>query len=155
MDYKPVLGIDIARAILDAAIAAARTEQIAVSVAITDEGGYLLGLLRMDGAGLMTAKVAEQKARTAALIRAPSRRLAERLDTEPALLRLTDYLPMAGGLPVLIDGRCAGAIGISGGSADQDERIADAGLAAMGGDGNGPAPVNASPRRRTRSSPRR
>jgi len=132
MNHKPVLGADQARAILDAALAAARSEGLAVSVAVTDEGGYPLALARLDGAGLMTAKVAEQKARTAALIRAPSRRLADRIVTEPALLRLTDYLPMAGGLPILAEGQCVGGVGVSGGSPDQDERIGEAGLGALG-----------------------
>lgn len=100
-----------------------------MTIAIVDEGGYPLCLQRMDGAGLMTPKVALEKARTAALMRAPSRRLAERVAGEPALLRLTDYLPMAGGLPLTIDGTCVGAIGVSGGTAEQDEAIGDAGIA--------------------------
>lgn len=131
MNHKPVLCAAEARSILDAAIEAARGEGLAMSVAVTDEGGYALALLRMDGAGLMTPSVAEQKARTAALMRAPSRRLADRIAAEPALLRLTEYLPMAGGLPILIEGQCVGAIGVSGGAPDQDERIGEAGLAAL------------------------
>ena len=50
---------------------------------------------------------------------------------EPALLRLTDYLPMAGGLPATIEGQCVGAIGVSGGTAAEDERVAAAGLEAL------------------------
>jgi len=122
-----------ARAILDAALAEAARAGLAMSVAVTDAGGYPLSLQRMDGAGLLTADVALRKARTAALLRAPSRRLAERVASDPALLALTDYLPMAGGLPVLLDGACVGAIGVSGGTPDQDEQIAAAGLAALAG----------------------
>lgn len=128
MKYKPVLDADLARRMLDAALAAAGADGLAMSVAVVDEGGYPLALQRMDGAGLMTAKVATEKARTAALIRAPSGRLADRLAAEPALLRLTDYLPMAGGLPVTIEGQCIGAIGVSGGNPAQDEQIGAAGL---------------------------
>lgn len=131
MRHKAVLGEAEARSILDAAAAAARSDGLAMSIAVTDDSGPPLALLRLDGAGLMTPKVAEQKARTAALIRAPSRRLADRIAAEPALLRLTDYLPMAGGLPIVVDGQCVGAIGISGGTPDQDERIGEAGLAAL------------------------
>lgn len=131
MKYKPVLDADSARRILDAALEAARAEGFAMSVAVVDEGGYPLALQRMDGAGLMTAKVAMEKARTAALIRAPSGRLADRLVAEPALLRLTDYLPMAGGLPVTVEGQCIGAIGVSGGTPTQDEQIGAAGLATL------------------------
>lgn len=132
MKYKPVLDADHARRLLDGALEAARGEGLAMSIAVVDEGGYPLALQRMDGAGLMTAKVAIEKARTAALIRAPSGRLADRLAAEPALLRLTDYMPMAGGLPVTIEGQCVGAIGVSGGTPAQDEQIGSAGLTVLG-----------------------
>lgn len=135
MKYKPVLDADGARRILDAALKTARAEGFAMSVVVVDEGGYPLTLQRMDGAGLMTAKVAMEKARTAALIRAPSGRLAERLAAEPALLRLTDYLPMAGGLPVTVEGQCVGAIGVSGGTPAQDEQVGAAGLETLAAGG--------------------
>lgn len=131
MKYKPVLGGDLARQMLDAALEAADGEGFAMSIAVVDEGGYPLALQRMDGAGLMTAKVAMEKARTAALIRVPSGRLADRLAAEPALPRLTDYLPMAGGLPAMLEGQCVGAIGVSGGTPAQDERIGAAGLSLL------------------------
>jgi len=128
MNQKPVLPSETARRMLDAAIEAARAEGLSVSVAIVDDGGYPICLQRMDGAGLMTAQVAIDKAGTAALTRAPSRRLAERVAEEPAILRLTEYLPMAGGLPAMHEGRCAGAVGVSGGTADQDELVGRAAL---------------------------
>ncbi|MDQ8756554.1 heme-binding protein [Sphingosinicella sp. LHD-64] len=131
--YKPVLTAENARQMLDRALEAACDAGLAMSIAVVDEGGYPLALQRMDGAGLMTAKVAMEKARTAALIRAPSGRLADRLTAEPALLRLTDYLPMAGGLPVTMEGRCVGAIGVSGGTPAQDEQIGATGLEALTG----------------------
>ncbi|MEW4467777.1 heme-binding protein [Parasphingorhabdus sp. JC815] len=131
ISFKPVLTAAIVRTALEAAIAAAQTEQHNMSVAIVDEGGYLFCLQRMDNAGLMTPKVAGDKARTAALLRAPSRMLADRVTTDVALLRLTDYLPMAGGLPIIIQGHCVGAIGVSGGTPEQDERVGQAGLAAL------------------------
>ena len=131
MSVKPYLLMDQARAMLDAALAAAASENLRMSIAIVDEGGYPICLQRRDGAGLMTAKVAIAKARTAALLRAPSRVLADRVNNEPALLALTDYLPMSGGLPVVIDGTCVGAIGVSGGNAEQDEAIGTAGIAAI------------------------
>ena len=122
-----------ARQVLDAALAAAEGSSRAMAIAVVDEGGYPLALQRMDGAGLMTGKVALEKARTAALIRAPSGRLADRLAAEPALLRLTDYLPMAGGLPIVLDGQCVGAIGVSGGTPEQDEEVGTAALAVLEG----------------------
>lgn len=131
MQLKPFLQIEQARAILDRALAAAAADGLRMSVGVVDDGGYPLCLVRMDGAGLLTAKVALEKARTSALTRIPSRRLADRVGSEPALLRLTDYLPMPGGLPLLVDGVCVGAIGVSGGSGDQDEAVAEAGCAVL------------------------
>lgn len=132
MQVKPFLLVEQARAILDSALRSAAAEGHRMSIGIVDEGGYPMCLHRMDGAGLLTPKVALEKARTAALTRVATRRLADRVGTEPALLRLTDYLPMPGGVPLVVDGACVGAIGVSGGTADQDEAVAEAGLAAMG-----------------------
>lgn len=133
MQLKSIVDAADARIVLDAALAAAAEAGLAMSVAVVDAGGYLLALQRMDGAGLLTADVAGRKARTAALLRAPSRVLAERVPGDAALLALTDYLPMAGGLPILCDGVVAGAIGVSGGNPEQDERIGHAGIAALAG----------------------
>lgn len=130
MKTKAIISAPTARHMLDAALEAAQAEGLAMSVAVVDDGGYMLCLQRSDNAGLMTPSVATDKARTAALIRAPSRVLADRVAAEPALLRLTEYLPMAGGLPLIVDGQCVGAVGVSGGSAEQDERVAAAGIAA-------------------------
>lgn len=132
MKFKPFIDSDDARALIDAGLEAARTEGLAISIAVVDAAGYPIALHRMDGAGLLTAEVALKKARTAALLRAPSRVLADRVASDPALLALTDYLPMVGGLPVAAeDGTVAGAVGISGGNAEQDERIGAAALAGL------------------------
>ena len=123
MQTKAVISLEMARDMLDAALDAARDMAINVSVAVVDDGAYLLAAARMDGAGLLTPEVARKKAKTSALMRAPSRLLADRVRDEPELLSLTDYLPLAGGLPIIHDGQCLGAIAISGGTADQDELI--------------------------------
>jgi len=130
MRQKNVLDAADARRALDAALANAAAQGFAMSVALVDDAGFALALTRMDGAGLMTAQVALDKARTAALLRAPSAVLAERIKTDPALMRL-DYLPLAGGAPLIVDGQCCGAIGVSGGTAGQDEAVAAAGLEAI------------------------
>lgn len=128
MKFKPLL----TAAELDPMLAAARAEavrrRLAMAIAIVDDGGYALRLERIDGAGVMTPTVALAKARTAALTRGSTRILAERVVTEPALLRLTEYLPMEGGLPIVAEGLCVGGIGVSGGKPDDDEAVAQAGL---------------------------
>lgn len=121
---------------LDAMIAAAAEKAasigVASTIAIVDAGGYACRLRRGDGTGAMTPAVALAKARTAALMRAPSGALTARLKDEPELLRLTDYLPMPGGLPVRHAGTCIGGVGVSGGTAEQDVAIAQAALDTLG-----------------------
>ncbi|WP_157219098.1 GlcG/HbpS family heme-binding protein [Flavisphingomonas formosensis] len=131
MKTKAILGPAELDEIMAAARAKAREIGVAATIAIVDDGGHVFRVERGDGAGVMTPTVAMAKARTAALMRAPSGALTARLKDEPELLRLTDYLPMPGGLPVRHDGACIGGIGISGGSAEQDVAIAEAGLAAL------------------------
>jgi glc operon protein GlcG len=133
MHTKPVLSSANARNIVDKALTAAEEAGYSISVAVVDDGGYLLAMQKAQNAGKLTAKVAIEKARTAALMRGPSGVLQNRVKEDPALLRLTDYLPMAGGLPVMHGGECAGAVGISGGTAEQDIEIAEAALTALGG----------------------
>lgn len=131
MKNKPVLNAVELDAMVEAALAKAAEVGISATVALCDDGGHALRLYRMDGTGAMTPVVAAAKARTSALMRAPSGTLTARLKDEPELLRLTEYLPMPGGLPIVYDGQCIGGIGISGGSAAQDEAIAEAGRAAL------------------------
>ncbi|MHB9880640.1 GlcG/HbpS family heme-binding protein [Pacificimonas sp. ICDLI1SI03] len=132
MITKPVIDRRDARILIEAALSKAEAMGRPVSVAICDWGGHPVALERMDGAGLMTAKVAADKARTAALLRAPSSVLAERVPTNPALLRLEEYLPMPGGIPVKSGDHCIGGIGISGGSDEEDVAIAQHALEALG-----------------------
>jgi glc operon protein GlcG len=132
MKTKAVLTAVELDAILAAAAAKAEALGLAATIAIVDDGGYAWRLSRADGAGVMTPSVAMAKARTAALMRAPSGVLTSRLKDEPELLRLTDYLPMPGGLPIKVDGQCIGGIGVSGGNAEQDVAIGEAGLATLG-----------------------
>lgn len=117
---------------LAAALAKAGELGLSGSIAIVDEGGYAFRVHRDVGAGLMTATVATAKARTAALMRAPSGVLTARLKDEPELLRLTEYLPMPGGLPVRHEGAVIAAVGVSGGNPQQDEAIAQAAIDALG-----------------------
>ena len=68
LSHKPTLNAALARSALDAALRAASTNGLTMSIAVVDDGGYPLCLERMDGAGLLTAKVASEKARTSALL---------------------------------------------------------------------------------------
>jgi glc operon protein GlcG len=103
----------------------------AVSIAVVDAGGFLLHLIRMDGAGLQTPQIAELKARTAALTRLPTGKLERGLANTLAPLAIPGRLPMRGGVPIIVDGDCIGAVAASGVLSEQDEEIALLGVARL------------------------
>ncbi|HLH98128.1 MAG TPA: heme-binding protein [Xanthobacteraceae bacterium] len=131
---------DGAKQMMTAAIGAARQAGIAVSIAITDAGGHLILLERMDGGRFHTVHSATTKAVCAASNkRATSARgaQAQLLDVTHALgLALAAgperWTAMEGGLPIIADGECIGGIGVAGGDWETDERIARAAIAAIG-----------------------
>lgn len=102
-----------------------------VTVAVVDETGYLCLLERMDGAGPLTTEMAAGKARTAALTRRSTTFWEERVKDNIGLLKFPENLPVRGGLPILVGTDCIGGIGISGAMPNEDEQIANAGLAAL------------------------
>ena len=116
---------------LAAARAAAARRGWNVAIAIVDEGGYLIRLERLDGAGLQTPEIATLKASTAALARLPTKRLEDIARERPGMLRMPGRLPVQGGLPIMHDGECIGGIGVSGVQSHEDEEIAAEGLAAL------------------------
>lgn len=127
MRQRPVLTLDDAKNMMAACEAEAIKNGWAVTIAIVDEAGYLLNLVRLDGTGPMTAEVALGKARTAALTRRPSQFWEERVKERPSFLKFPEILPITGGVPVMVGNDCVGAIGVSGVQSHQDEQIALAG----------------------------
>ena len=121
-----------AQTMMAACKAAAQANGWIVSIAIVDEGGYLMLFDRMDGVGLLTPQVAIAKARTAALSRIPTKALEDRLTERPSFYKLPEYLPLQGGIPIKAAGDCIGGIGVSGAQPHEDEQIAKAGIAALG-----------------------
>jgi len=103
-----------------------------VTIAIVDDGGYLLQLERMEGAGPLTAEVAAAKARTSAVTRRPTKAWEDMVKDRPVFMKFPDNLPIQGGLPIVHQGDCLGAIGVSGVQSHQDEQIANAGIAVLG-----------------------
>ena len=121
-------------AILTAALAEANRLQVTVSVAITDPGGHLLALWRMDGAPFHTATLAQDKAATAAGFGFATAAWKERISEQPHLLiglnGRAGMIPIGGGLPLYHEGRLVAAIGVSGAKEQQDCQIAQAGAEA-------------------------
>jgi glc operon protein GlcG len=102
-----------------------------VTIAVVDDAGYLLYLERLDGAGPMTAEVAAGKARTAAVTRRSTKVWEDLVKDRPVFLKFPENLPIQGGVPIIYQGDCVGAIGVSGVQSHQDEQIANAGVAAL------------------------
>jgi glc operon protein GlcG len=129
-----------AKHMMTTAIAAAREAGITVSVAITDAGGHLILLERMDGGRFHTVHSATTKAVCAASNKRPTAARgaqAQPLDVTHALgLALAAgterWTAMEGGFPIIADGECIGGIGVAGGDWQTDERIARAAIAAIG-----------------------
>jgi uncharacterized protein GlcG (DUF336 family) len=131
MRNKPALTLDDVRAAMTACEAEAKANGWNVSIAIVDEAGALWNLLRMDGAGALTAEVATAKARTAAATGRPTQFWEERIKERSGFLNFPHMLPVTGGVPVLVGTERVGAIGVSGVQSHQDEQIALAGLKAL------------------------
>jgi glc operon protein GlcG len=131
MHTKPALTAGDAAKMMAACKAEAARQQWPVCIAIVDDGGYLLALERMDGAHLLTPDAAIGKARTAALMKKPSRAMEERINDRPAFLRFPEIMPVIGAVPVIHDGECVGAIGVAGVQSDEDEQVAQAGADAL------------------------
>ena len=134
MQSKPFLAIDDARRIAAAAEAEAVKNHWAVAIAVVDDGGHLLWLQRLDGAAPISAQIAPAKARTAALGRRESRLYEEMINGPRTALLSAPGLDgmLEGGVPVLRDGHCLGAVGVSGVKSSEDVQIARAGIAALG-----------------------
>jgi glc operon protein GlcG len=102
-----------------------------VTIAIVDDSGAALLLERMDGAGPISAKVAMDKAFTSASTRRPTKFWEDRVKERPAFLTFPGAAMFQGGLPLMHQGECVGAIGVSGVQSHEDEQIAQAGVAAL------------------------
>lgn len=133
MKLRPSLELSDVKAILAAAEAEALRHQWAVTIAIVDDGGHLLCLQRLDGAAPVSAHIAMAKAHTAALGRRDSKAYEDMINggrysflSAPTLEGLLE-----GGVPIVQDGVCLGAVGVSGVKSFEDAQVARAGIAAL------------------------
>jgi len=144
------LGLAEAKAITAAAEAYAASHHFPVSIAVVDESTYLQHLVRMDGAPRASAEGAFAKARTAAEGGHPTTFFEQALNAgRYGVLKMPGVYPVEGGVPVLVDGQCVGAVGVAGVLPEHDAAIAEAGLRSLGrpgtpepaqrGDGDAPS----------------
>ena len=133
MQQKPYLAHEDARRIAAAAEAEALARNWAVTIAVVDDGGHLLWLQRLDGAAPISAQIAPAKARTSALGRRESKVYEEMINGGRTAFLSAPTLEgmLEGAVPVMIDGHCVGAVGVSGVKSSEDAQIARAGIAAL------------------------
>ncbi len=133
MKTRPFLTLNDVRAAAAAAEAEALKNGWAVTIAITDDGGHLLWLQRLDGAAPISAHIAAAKARSAALGRRETKGFEDMINQgRTAFLSAPELQGMLeGGVPILAGGHCVGAVGVSGVRSAEDAQVARAGVAAL------------------------
>jgi uncharacterized protein GlcG (DUF336 family) len=133
MKTKAYLELADAKLIAAAAEAEAVKNKWAVAIAIVDDGGHLLWLQRLDGAAALTAHIAPAKAHTAALGRRESKIYEDLVNGGRTSFLSAPLISgmLEGGVPIMKDGMCLGAVGVSGVKSSEDAQIARAGIAAL------------------------
>lgn len=134
MNSKPVLTAADVKSILNAAESYALAKQWAVTIAVVDDGGHLLGLLRLDDAPPISAHIAPAKAHTAALGRRETKVYEDLINNGRYSFMSAPLLQgmLEGGLPIVAEGQVVGAVGVSGVKSSEDVEIARAGIASLG-----------------------
>ena len=134
MKTKPTLELSDVKAIAAAAEAEALKNGWAVTIAIADEGGHLLWLQRLDGAAPLSAHIAPAKANTSVMGRRESKGYEDVINGGRTSFLSAPFIQgmLEGGVPIMKDGYCLGAVGVSGVKSNEDAQIAKAGIAAIG-----------------------
>jgi uncharacterized protein GlcG (DUF336 family) len=126
--YGPNVGVEVARKAATAAIAEAKKNDWTMAVAVVDTAGNLVFFERMDDTQSGSIRVSQEKARSAAQFKRPTKAFEEALvGGRQAILALPGAVPIEGGIPLVADGKIIGAIGVSGGNSPQDGQCAKAG----------------------------
>lgn len=134
MKTKPTLELADVQRIAAAAEKHAQDNQWAVCIAIVDDGGHLLHLQRLDGAAATATYIATSKANTAALGRRESKVYEDIVNGGRTAFLSAPMVQglLEGGVPIMVDGQCVGAVGVSGVKSSEDAQVARAGIAALG-----------------------
>jgi uncharacterized protein GlcG (DUF336 family) len=128
--YGPAIALDMARKLAAPALTEAAKNNWTVAVAIVGPSGELIYFEKMDNTQVASASVAIDKARSAAIFKRPTKAFEDALAAGGDGLRilgLPGAVPLEGGIPLVIDGRIVGAIGVSGATSAQDAQCAKAG----------------------------
>jgi uncharacterized protein GlcG (DUF336 family) len=128
--YGPSLNTATAKKIAAGTLAECRKNSWNVAVAVVDPSGHLVYFERMEDTQYASMDIAIAKAKTAALYRRPTRVFMDVINKSPATATLPGVVASPGGVPVFVDGKVTGAVGVSGVTGDQDEQCAKAGISA-------------------------
>lgn len=133
MQSKLILTLEDLKKIAAAAETEAKANHWAVTISIVDDGGHLLWLQRLDGSAPISASIAPAKAKTAALGCRESKSYEDMINNGRYSFMTVPVLEgmLEGGIPIMVDGQCLGAVGVSGVKASEDVQIAKAGIAAL------------------------
>jgi uncharacterized protein GlcG (DUF336 family) len=134
LPYGAPISLDNAKKAAGAAAAEARKNGWFMGIAVVDPSGDLIYFERMDNTQVGSVRIALRKAETAARFKRPSKVFQDLIakgDSFTYLLGLEGAMPVQGGLPIVMDGKIVGAIGVSGATGDQDSQCAQAGLDAL------------------------
>jgi uncharacterized protein GlcG (DUF336 family) len=131
--YGPAITLDQAKKVMAGAEEEARKNNWPVVIAILDSGGNLVMLQRLDNAQWGSVQIAIDKARSAVALRRPTKVFQDAIAQGGVNLRLLNlgYSVLEGGIPIVVDGRIIGGIGVSGVTSQQDAQIAQAGIDAL------------------------
>lgn len=132
--YGTPITADVAKKVAAAAIAEAKKNNFTMAIAIVDPNGFLVYFEKMDNTQNGSVNVAQDKARSAALFKRPTKVFQDGLAAGGEgwrLLGLQGAVPVDGGLPLIVAGKIVGAVGASGGSSAQDGQVAKAGADAL------------------------
>lgn len=132
MKTQAVLELSDVNRLLDAGQQEAEANGWAVTIAVADAGGHLLGLRRLDGAAPFSAGIATEKARNAAIGRKETQAFEDMINNgRTAFISAPMQALLAGGVPVIVEGEVVASVGISGVKPDQDVQVAKAAVAAV------------------------
>ena len=132
--YGMPISLVTAKRVAAAALTEAQQNNWLMAVAVVDTAGDLVYFEKMDGTQAGSVTVAQEKARSAARFKRPTKAFQDTLAGGGEGLRIlgiSGAVPVDGGVPIVVDGKIAGAVGVSGGTSAQDGQCANAGIAAL------------------------
>lgn len=129
--YGPSVNAAIAKMIAAGTFAECHKIGVNIAIAVVDPHGFLVYFERMEDTQYASMDIALGKARSAAMYRRPTRAFSEVINKAPAVATLPATFASPGGVPLMVDGKVTGGVGVSGGTGDQDEQCALAGIKSL------------------------